>query len=80
MYACAMYFQEETLRKWNIPAGCHIPIPLMENFHMIVCDPRAMGDVMYYLSDVIERRLEAGENQKNRKKRKSPSSLCSIYQ
>ena len=33
---------------------------------MIVCDPRAMGDVMYYLSDVIRERLEAGENQKNR--------------
>ena len=33
---------------------------------MIVCNPRAMGDVMYYLSDVIRERLEAGENQKNR--------------
>lgn len=33
---------------------------------MIVCDSRAMGDVMYYLSDVIRERLEASENQKNR--------------
>lgn len=37
---------------------------------MIVCNPRAMGDVMYYLSDVIRERLEAGENQKTGKKRK----------
>ena len=48
---------------------------------MIVCDPRAMGDVMYYLSDVIRERLEAEENQKNKGRRgKSPSSLCSLYQ
>lgn len=33
---------------------------------MIVCDSRAMGDVMYFLSDVIRERLEASENQKNR--------------
>lgn len=33
---------------------------------MIVCESRAMGDVMYYLSDVIRERLEASENQKNR--------------
>ena len=33
---------------------------------MIVCDSKAMGDVMYYLSDVIRERLEASENQKNR--------------
>lgn len=33
---------------------------------MIVCDSKAMGDVMYYLSDVIRERLEAGENRKNK--------------
>lgn len=33
---------------------------------MIVCDSKAMGDVMYYLSDVIKERLEAGENRKNK--------------
>ena len=37
---------------------------------MIVCDSKAMGDVMYYLSDVIRERLEAEENRKTRKKRK----------
>ena len=33
---------------------------------MIVCDSKAMGDVMYYLSDVIRERLEAEENRKNK--------------
>lgn len=33
---------------------------------MIASDSKAMGDVMYYLSDVIRERLEASENQKNR--------------
>ena len=48
---------------------------------MIVCDSKAMGDVMYYLSDVIRERLEAGENRKNKEEEeKGPSSLCSLYQ
>ena len=42
---------------------------------MIVCDPRSMGDVMYYLSDVIRERLEAEGKAEKQGRRGEGSSL-----